>query len=152
MAEQSNNTQEKINTEDRHIAARPENRNSHECDRFNQGSNSMPSGANAAEGIFGNDGEGVTGEALGGGPLGTGNTGAELPAGAQSEFARTSGGQTGGYEPDNEYGAQYAKEPAGGDHQHSALGGSVVAAGGNSTSPGPGQTGFNPSKANTDEE
>ena len=38
----------------------------------------------------------MTGEALGGGPLGTGNTGAELPGGAQSEFARTTGGQTDG--------------------------------------------------------
>ena len=40
----------------------------------------------------------------------------------------------------NEYGAQ-ANQPAGADHQHSALGGSVTAAGGNSESPGPGQTG-----------
>jgi hypothetical protein len=36
------------------------------------------------------------GGAMGGGPDGTGNTGAELPGGAQSEFARTTGGQTEG--------------------------------------------------------
>jgi hypothetical protein len=208
MADQSNDTQSKINEEDRDIAARPENRTGHDRDKFNQGSSSMPGGANEAEGIFAHDGEGVTGEALGGGPLGTGNTGAELPGGAQSEFARMTGGQTdglttgnsgaagsasggaggqsvgtvgtiGGSNDDtsldqrtevagagaastgtdgsisqggtNEYGAQgtgfgqgstgRSGEPAGADHQHSALGGSVTAAGGNSDSPGPGQTG-----------
>jgi len=195
MADQSNDTQSKINEEDRDIASRPENRTGHDRDNWNQGSASMPGGQDEAKGIFAHDGEGVTGEALGGGPLGTGNTGAELPGGAQSEFARTSGGQTGsltgemvsgtsgaagsasggaggqsvgsvgtiggestgmasttsgaavsvprsgGSELDNEYGAQHAKEPGGADHQHSALGGSVTAAGGNSQSPGPGQTG-----------
>jgi hypothetical protein len=196
MAEQSNDTQSKINAEDRDIAGRPENRTGQDRDNWNQGSASMPGGQDEAEGIFAQEGEGVTGEALGGGPLGTGNTGAELPGGTQSEFARTSGGQTdgltgemdsgtsdaagsasggaggqsvgsvgtiggtessgmashtsgaavsvprsGGSELDNEYGAQHAKEPGGADHQHSALGGSVTAAGGNSESPGPGQTG-----------
>jgi hypothetical protein len=193
MADQSNDTQSKINAEDRDIAARPENRTGQDRDNWNQGSSSMPGGADEAEGIFAHDGEGVTGEALGGGPDGTGNTGAELPNGAQSEFARTTGGETdglttgtsgaagsasggsggqsvgsvgtiGGSSRDtdlaestqtasvgtggstsqggtNEYGAQGVREPAGADHQHSALGGSVTAAGGNSDSPGPGQTG-----------
>ena len=94
MAEESNDTQSKINAEDRDIASRPENRTGHDRDKWNQGSSSMPGGENQAQGIFAHEGEGVTGEALGGGPLGTGNTGAELPGGAQSEFARTSGGQT----------------------------------------------------------
>ena len=196
MADESNDTQSKINEEDRDVASRPENRTGQDRDNWNQGSASMPGGQDEAEGIFAHDGEGVTGEALGGGPLGTGNTGAELPGGAQSEFARASGGQTdgltgemvsgtsgasgsasggaggqsvgsvgtiggtessgmashtsgaavsvprsGGSELDNEYGAQHAKQPGGADHQHSALGGSVTAAGGNSESPGPGQTG-----------
>jgi hypothetical protein len=96
MADQSNDTQSKINQEDRDITARPENRTGHDRDKWNQGSSSMPGGADQAEGIFAHNGEGVTGEALGGGPLGTGNTGAELPNGAQSEFARTTGGQTDG--------------------------------------------------------
>jgi hypothetical protein len=195
MADESNDTQSKINEEDRDIASRPENRTGQDRDNWNQGSASMPGGQDEAQGIFAHDGEGVTGEALGGGPLGTGNTGAQLPGGAQSEFARTTGGETdgltgemvsgtsgtagsasggaggqsvgsvgtiggesagmvsttsgaavsvarsGGSELDNEYGAQHAKEPGGADHQHSALGGSVTAAGGNSESPGPGQTG-----------
>jgi hypothetical protein len=195
MADQSNDTQSKINEEDRDIAARPENRTGQDRDSWNQGSSSMPGGADEAEGIFAHDGEGVTGEALGGGPLGTGNTGAELSNGTQSEFARTTGGETDGLttgtsgsagsgsggaggqsvgsvgtiggtggtessgmashtsgaavsvprsgrsETGNEYGAQHSTEPAGADHQHSALGGSVTAASGNSDSPGPDQTG-----------
>jgi hypothetical protein len=51
------------------------------------------------------------GEALGGGPEGTGSTGAELPGGAESEFARTTGGQTGTFDP--ETGAGITESPSG---------------------------------------
>jgi hypothetical protein len=48
----------------------------------------------SAEGQFAEQGSAAMGRAMDGGPQGTGSTGAVLPGGADSEFARTSGGQT----------------------------------------------------------
>lgn len=136
--------------------------------KYQQGSSSPVGGHPIGE--FAHQGEAAMPNALDGGPDGTGNTGAELPGGATSEFARTSGGQTGGMHADpgggaqgspsgvtaqspatvgavgapgnaNEYGAEHEQEPLGADHQNSAKGGSVVSAGSGSTGPGPGQTG-----------
>lgn len=152
--------------------------------KYQKGSSSPLGGRPIGE--FAHQGEAALPNALDGGPEGTGNTGAELPGGAQSEFARTSGGQTGGMQNlpggaaqgapsgvagqsvgsvgtiggsndntaggasplDNEYGAQHANEPLGADHQHSAKGGSVTAAGSGSTKLGPDQTGFIGANAN----
>ena len=97
MADDSNDTQAKIDEEDRALRQRedirdPEAKNR---DKFADAGSSDP-GDTGAVGEFAHQGEAVMGGAMGGGPDGTGNTGAELPGGAQSEFARTSGGQTEG--------------------------------------------------------
>ena len=42
MADESNDTQSKINEEDRDVASRPENRTGQDRDNWNQGSASMP--------------------------------------------------------------------------------------------------------------
>jgi hypothetical protein len=97
MADDTNDTQAKIDEEDRELRAKerqldPE---SQDRDRFADGGSGDP-GDTGAEGEFAHQGEAVLGSAMGGGPEGTGNTGAELPGGAQSEFARSGGGQTEG--------------------------------------------------------
>ncbi len=95
MAERNNDTQSKINEEDRAIQQRQHSDEGRKADDFQGGSSSMPGGG-SPEGRFAHQGDAATGEALDGGPDRTGNTGAELPGGAQSEFARTSGGQSDG--------------------------------------------------------
>lgn len=131
MADDSNDTQAKINEEDRDLQAKERqlDPSSRDRDGFADAGSGDP-GDTGAEGEFAHQGDAIVGGAMGGGPDGTGNTGAELPGGAQSEFARTSGGQTegvtaapsfgnpetgaGGAQPgaigaageDNEYGAQ----------------------------------------------
>ncbi|HWI77344.1 MAG TPA: hypothetical protein VNS53_09730 [Sphingomicrobium sp.] len=97
MADDSNDTQSKIDEEDRELRAKerqldPE---SQERDRFADGGSGFVA-SGEAEGEFAHQGEAALGGAMGGGPDGTGNTGAELPGGAQSEFTRTSDGQTEG--------------------------------------------------------
>lgn len=64
--------------------------------KYQKGSSSPLGGRPVGE--FARQGEAALPNALDGGPEGTGSTGAELAGGAQSEFARTSGGQTGGME------------------------------------------------------
>ena len=97
MADDSNDTQAKIDEEDRALRQRedirdPEAKNR---DKFADAGSSDP-GDTGAVGEFAHQGEAVMGGSMGGGPDGTGNTGAELPGGATSEFARTCGGQTEG--------------------------------------------------------
>jgi hypothetical protein len=100
MADNGNDnedTRREIRDEDRDLQQRAESRgdtSQQDRDKFQKGSAGDPGGH--PEGEFAQQGEAAMGRAMGGGPDGTGNTGAELPGGAQSEFARTTGGQTGG--------------------------------------------------------
>jgi hypothetical protein len=96
MADDSdeNDTQTKINEEDRDLEAKRFDTSQKGRPDWQEGSSSPEGGRPIGE--FAYQGQAAMGEALGGGPEGTGSTGAELPGGAQSEFARTSGGQTGG--------------------------------------------------------
>lgn len=97
MADDSNDTQSKIDEEDRELRAKERQLDPESQDRdgFADAGSGDP-GDVQARGEFAHQGEAALGGAMGGGPDGTGNTGAELPGGAQSEFARTTGGQTGG--------------------------------------------------------
>lgn len=115
MADDTNDTQTKIDDEDSELRQRPEARTS-------DGSSLSP------------------------------NPGENASVGANQDPQGMGGG--------SEYGAQQVvdpdepgeREPAGADHQHGALGGSVVAAGGGSDGPGPGQTGTDRSDPGAREE
>lgn len=96
MADQTNDTQSKINEEDREIQQRQHETGDNRSDYQRGSSSEKGGGTHEAEGQFAQQGDAAMGGAMGGGPDGTGNTGAQLPGGAQSEFARTSGGQTAG--------------------------------------------------------
>ena len=104
MADDSNDTQAKIDEEDR--ALRQKERIRSEGD-----------GPDEPVGEFAEQGEAAMGGAMGGGPEGTGNTGGELPGGATSEFARTGGGQTEGVTAAPSFG-----NPATGGAQAGAIG------------------------------
>jgi hypothetical protein len=97
MADDSNDTQAKIDEEDRDLQAKERqlDPSSQDRDGFADAGSGDP-GDTGAKGEFAHQGDAVMGGAMGGGPDGTGNTGAELPGGAVSEFARTTGGQTEG--------------------------------------------------------
>jgi len=97
MADDSNDTQAKIDEEDRDLQAKERqlDPSSQDRDGFADAGSGDP-GDTGAKGEFAHQGDAVMGGAMGGGPDGTGNTGAELPGGAVSEFARTTGGHTHG--------------------------------------------------------
>ena len=93
MADQTNDTQSKIDEEDKDLQQRQHSTTGQNRDDFNQGSSSMPGGGGEAEGQFAQQGEAAMGGALGGGPDGTGNTGAGTYAGGLTTIrSRTTGG------------------------------------------------------------
>jgi hypothetical protein len=137
MADDTNDTQAKIDEEDRALRAKerlldPE---SADRDRFADAGSGDP-GDSGAEGEFAHQGEAALGGAMGGGPNGTGNTGAELPGGAQSEFTRTSGGQTEGVTAATSFGnpATSAGGAQGGGTDRGGGGGSMSGTTGSMTS------------------
>lgn len=136
MADRTNDTQSKINEEDRKIQQRRHSEAGQDRSDYQRGSSSEKGGGtHEAEGQFAQQGEAALGGAMGGGPDGTGNTGAQLPGGAQSEFARATGGQTGGLT------AGASDDAISGTVDRGAAGGSMSGTTGQQTSGAPGGQG-----------
>lgn len=137
MADETNNTQAKIEEEDRALREREAIRDpeANDRDRFADGGSGFVA-SGEAEGEFAHQGEAALGGAMGGGPDGTGNTGGELPGGADSEFARTTGGQTQGVTAAPSFGnpATGAGGAQGGGTDRSGGGGSMSGTTGSMTS------------------